>query len=126
MRTLERLLYAVGRQLRLVAEPDVTVSSPTSERRRRLHDARESIDRVAQRVGASNVRVFGSVARGQDRPDSDIDLIVDFDVRTHGALPLIRLRRELGELLGERVDLVTSDLLLPEVAARALAEAVPL
>jgi len=126
VRTLERLLYAVGRQLRLAAEPDVTVASPTSERRRRLHDARESIERAAQRVGASNVRVFGSVARGQDRTDSDVDLIVDFDVRAHGALPLIRLRRELDELLGERVDLVAADLLLPEVATRALAEAVPL
>lgn len=126
VRTLERLLCAVGRQLRLATEPDAAVVSQISERRRRLHDARESIERAVRRVGASNVRVFGSVARGQDRPDSDVDLIVDFDVRAHGALPLIRLRRELGELLGERVDLVASDLLLPDVAARALAEAVPL
>lgn len=126
VRTLERLLYALGRQLRLVAVPCITDVGRTSERRRRLHDARDSIERAAQRIGASNVRVFGSVANGQDRADSDVDLLVDFDVQTHGVLPLIRLRRELDELLGERVDLVAPDLLLPEVAKQALAEAVPL
>lgn len=62
----------------------------------------------------------------EGRPDSDIDLLVDFDVRTRGALPLIRLRRELDQLLGERVDVATADLLRPDVSARATAEAVPL
>lgn len=82
--------------------------------------------RLAKGVGAGNVRVFGSVARGDDRPDSDVDLLVDFDVRALGALPLIRLRRELGELLGERVDVATLELLRPEVAECAVSEAVPL
>lgn len=77
-------------------------------------------------MGASNVRVFGSVARGEDQPASDIDLLVDFDVHANGALALIRLRRELSDLLDERVDIATVDLLRPEVAERALAEAVPL
>jgi uncharacterized protein len=126
VRTLERLLYALGRRLRLSAEPVGTPTSPASERMRHLRDARASIERAARRVGARNVRVFGSVARGADRPDSDVDLLVDFDVDTHGALPLIRLRRELSDLLNELVDVVTPELLLPQVAERALAEAVPL
>jgi predicted nucleotidyltransferase len=108
----------------LTAEPVGESARPTTERMRHLRDARGSIERAAHRIGASNVRVFGSVARGQDRPDSDVDLLVDFD--THGALPLIRLRRELDALLGERVDLTTPELLRPEIAERALAEAVPL
>jgi len=126
VRTLERLLYAVGQQLRLSAESVGVAANPAGERMRRLHDARASIERAARRLGACNVRVFGSVARGQDRPDSDVDLLVDFDLDTHGALPLIRLRRELDDLLNERVDLATPQLLLPEVAERVLAEAVPL
>ncbi len=66
------------------------------------------------------MRVFGSVARGEDQPASDVDLLVDFDVYAHGAQQLIQLRRELSELLGERVDVATVDLLRPEVAERAL------
>jgi uncharacterized protein len=92
----------------------------------RLRNARESIQRAARGIGASNVRVFGSVARGQDRPESDVDLLVDFDVHAHGALPLIRLRRELSQLLNERIDLATLELLRPDVAARAISEAVTL
>jgi predicted nucleotidyltransferase len=52
--------------------------------------------------------------------------LVDFDLGGHGALPLIRLRCELGQLLGEHVDVVTAELIRPEVAARVATEAVPL
>jgi len=126
VRTLERLLYALGRRLRLAAEPVGAPIAQASERMRHLRQERASIERAVRSIGARNVRVFGSVARGEDRPDSDVDLLVDFDVDSYGALPLIRLRRELGDLLDERVDVVTPELLLPEVAERALAEAVPL
>jgi hypothetical protein len=91
-----------------------------------LRGYRSEIARAAKRAGVTNVRVFGSVARGQDRPDSDIDLLVDFDVHAHGALPLIRLRRELDDLLGEAIDVATTELLRPEIAQRVEAEAVPL
>jgi predicted nucleotidyltransferase len=126
VRTLERLLHAAGQRLMLSAEPAGATASFASERMRRLRAARPSLERATRRIGASNLRVFGSVARGDDRPDSDVDLLVDFDVHTQGALPLIRLRREFSDLLGEQVDLAAVDLLLPEVAARALTEAVPL
>lgn len=126
VRTLERLLRAAGQRVRLATEPTGVPAAPASERMRRLRAHRAQIERAVRRAGARNVRVFGSVARGQDRPDSDVDLLVDFDVRRHGAMPLIRLRRQLDELLEEHVDLVTADLLRPEVAARATAEAVPL
>lgn len=49
-----------------------------------------------------SVRIFGSVARGADRPGSDIDLLVEFDVRFRGLFPLAGLQDELAALLGER------------------------
>lgn len=126
VRTLERLVHAAGRRLRLSTEPAGAVADLDGHRMRRLRAARPTIARTARRLGVRNLRVFGSVARGEDLPGSDIDLLVDFDVHTHGAQALIQLRRELSELLDERVDIATVDLLRPEVAERALAEAVPL
>ena len=65
------------------------------------HRRREILE-AAARHGARNVRVFGSVARGDDRPDSDIDLLVVEDGRT--LLDVIALEQDLQELLGQRVD----------------------
>ncbi len=92
----------------------------------KLRADRDQILKVTQRHGATNVRVFGSVACGQDQPDSDIDLLVDLDVGTHGLLPLAAIVDELSALLGEPVDVAPADALAPHVAASALAEAVPL
>lgn len=87
---------------------------------------RERIRQATHRRGATNVRVLGSVACGQDRPDSDIDLVVDFDVRSRGLFALARLQDELALLLGERVEVVPLDALAPLVAENALAEVVSL
>jgi len=65
------------------------------------------------------VRVFGSVARGQDTADSDVDLLVDLAPGT-GLLGLGRLEHDLNELLGIRVDLVPADDLNPDVAREVL------
>jgi uncharacterized protein len=71
-----------------------------------LEDKRHEILRIATRHGARNVRVFGSVARGEADERSDIDLLVDFDpdrsLLDHTALVL-----DLEELLGRKVDVVT-------------------
>lgn len=77
-----------------------------------LFSLKREVTQVAARCGASNVRVFGSVARGDHGPDSDIDLLVDLDpgVTLFG---LNRLRRELSELLGAPVDVVSAAALLP-------------
>jgi predicted nucleotidyltransferase len=69
--------------------------------------------------------LFGSVARGEDGPESDVDLLVDSGPDV-GLLQLIALRDEVGDALGTPVDVVPVHALKPEVAARALAEAVPL
>ncbi len=80
---------------------------------------------ACSKAGAQNVRVFGSVARGEDSPQSDIDLLVDL-LPEATLLELAGLREDLAELLGVRVDVATPGMLKPEIRARALAEAVPL
>jgi predicted nucleotidyltransferase len=75
---------------------------------RSLVDAkREQVMAVAMRHHASRVRLFGSVARGEERPDSDIDLLVDFG-QNSSLFDLIRMTRELQELLGHPVDVVSA------------------
>ena len=74
--------------------------------------------------GARNVRVFGSIARGEAHPDSDVDLLVDMDVgRT--ALDLSELILDLQEALGRRVDVVEIGQQSPH-AQEILLEAIPL
>jgi len=124
--TLDRLLAVMGARLDLVAEGSPRRLDVRTPRMVKLRENRERIRRAARRQGAKNVRIFGSVARGADQPDSDIDLLVDFDVRSRGLFPLARLQDELTVLLGERVDVVPEDALAPHVAKNALAEAVPL
>ena len=88
------------------------------------HRRREILE-AAARHGARNVRVFGSVARGDDRPDSDIDLLVDVeDGRT--LLDVIALEQDLQELLGRRVDVLTAGGLSPYLQRRILAQATSL
>ena len=73
--------------------------------------------------GVASLMVFGSVARHEERPDSDIDMLVEFS-RPIGLFGLIRLRFFLEEQLGRRVDLGTPDSLRPVIRETALAEAV--
>jgi len=70
--------------------------------------------------------VFGSVARGEETNQSDVDLLVDFDAVRYGVLPLAGFAREVERIVGRHVDVTTADLLRPEVCRQALAEAVPL
>ncbi|MGP4017651.1 nucleotidyltransferase family protein [Saccharopolyspora sp. 5N708] len=71
------------------------------------------------------MRVFGSVARGQDATASDIDLLVDLDEGV-GLVSLAGLQRELAELLGVDVDVVPSSSLKPAIRDEVLAEAIEL
>ena len=90
-----------------------------------LKERREEILRIAAKHGARNVRVFGSVARGEADERSDVDFLVEFDpgrsLFDHAGL-LVDLR----ELLGCEVDVVTQKGLRERVRARVLQEAVPL
>ena len=72
--------------------------------------------------GATRLRLFGSAARGEERPDSDIDIIVDFE-RPVGFIELIRFENALAEFFGRSVDLVTEPGLSPFIRDSVLASA---
>lgn len=92
---------------------------------RLLKEKRPEILRLAAEHGATNVRIFGSVARGEAGPDSDVDFLVDLDLSRvswgGGGLQVA-----LEELLGCKVDLVTENALHWYIRDRVLQEAVPL
>ncbi len=90
-----------------------------------LKDRREDILRIAQQHGAHNVRIFGSVARGDARPDSDIDVLVDLEPG-RSLFDLGGLLIDLQDILGRDVDVVTEKGLRDRIRARVLKEAVPL
>ena len=89
-----------------------------------LGDKREQILALARRHGASNVRVFGSVARGDARADSDVDFLID--VGPEVDMGFLGLWVDLEELLARPVDLVTERSLRDRVRERVLREAVAL
>ncbi len=90
-----------------------------------LGKKRDSILKIAAHHGAYNVRVFGSVARGEARPGSDIDFLVDSGP---GRTPFFPggLVADLEELLGRPVQVLTESALHPRIRAQVLEEAVPL
>jgi predicted nucleotidyltransferase len=104
------------------------VTGPTAETlriRAALTSHRGRVSALLDGYGATRPRVFGSVARGDAREDSDLDLLVDL---VPGAgnelLRLAGLAEELSEVLGVRVDVVAAPLLRDEVSATALEDAV--
>lgn len=90
-----------------------------------LQTRRSDILVIAARHGARNVRVFGSVARGDAQPDSDIDILVDLDPG-RSLFDLGGLLYDLQALLGVDVDVVTEKGLRPRIRAQVIQEAVPL
>ena len=90
-----------------------------------LRSKRADILRIAAQHGARNVRVFGSAARGAMGPDSDVDLLVEFE-RDRSLMDYGRLVMDLRDLLQREVDVVTETGLHWTIRDRVLTEAVPL
>ena len=90
-----------------------------------VHEKREDILRIAERHGASNVRVFGSVARGEAGPDSDVDFLIEAGLRCSSWFPA-GLVIDLEDLLGRKVDVVTPNALHWFIRDRVLNESCPL
>ena len=88
-------------------------------------EKRSEILAVAARYGITNVRVFGSVARHEARPDSDLDLLVTFGP-TATLFDLIRFERDLSTLLGLRVEVASDRGLKDRIRETVMQEAVPL
>jgi predicted nucleotidyltransferase/predicted XRE-type DNA-binding protein len=97
----------------------------TSPRAMALRKYRTDICHLISEAGGSNVRVFGSVATGQDTEESDIDLLFRMD-ETLGLFALAKLEREVSALVGYEVDLVPDANIIPMMRDRILVEAVAL
>jgi predicted nucleotidyltransferase len=127
VRTLARLIEATGHELvlELMPTPGRTLGLPDTRLGRRLRQRRVAIIDTAAKRRARNVRVFGSVARGEDTASSDVDLLVDLDEGV-SLVVLAGLKRELSELLGINVDVVPAATLKARVRDEVLAEAIAL
>lgn len=87
-----------------------------------VQSKREDILRLAAHRGARNVRLFGSLARGEARPESDVDFLVDLEPG-HSLLDLGGLLMDLQNLLGRKVDVVTEAGLRERLRPHILKEA---
>jgi hypothetical protein len=90
-----------------------------------LESRRNEILDLAVGHGAKNLRVFGSAARGEGGPASDVDLLVDME-KGRNLLDLVGFWQDLEELLGCRVDVITDGGISPYLRERIYAEAIPL
>ena len=97
----------------------------TTTLKKLVQEKREEILSIAAQYRADNVRIFGSVARGEDREDSDVDFLVDMEPE-HSLLDRIGLMQDLEDLLGRKVDVATEKVLRDFCRDRILNEAVPL
>ena len=125
--TLSRLITATGHQLIIDLErsdPGVR-GLPDTPLGRRVRKHRQALLGAVAKAGGSNLRVFGSVARGEDGPDSDVDLLVDLPVGT-GLFALQALEGELRHILNKDVDLAPASSLKARVRAEAEADAIAL
>lgn len=117
---VDRLFSAAGLEIEI---------SPRVEHRNRMLDQvlshSDELRRALRPLGATRIRVFGSVARGDDSSSSDVDLVVD-TAPTVSMFDLLRMRRAAEAVLGRAVDLVPFDGLKPAVAAAVEREAVVL
>jgi len=90
------------------------------------HQILEIIGRLEAEIralGVSRLAVFGSVARGEDRPDSDVDILVQFSAGSKNYERFLALSELLESNLGRRIELVTTEALSPFIGPHILAEA---
>jgi predicted nucleotidyltransferase len=123
IRTLDRIIRAAGGVLQ------ITVTLAPAAEGALLLDMRQhrrAIQRLARERGIRSIRIFGSVARGEETPTSDVDVLVDFNTAKYGVLPLAGFARDMQQLLGRRVNVSTVDLMKDSVRTAALSDAVPL
>ena len=91
----------------------------------KLNTKRNEILTIAARHGAKNLRIFGSVARGEASEASDVDVLIKLEPG-RSLLDLIAMKQDLEDLLGFAVDVVTEDAVSPYIREQVLKEAVSL
>ena len=115
---LARLVDAAGFELTLgLRRPPRRLSRLSGPVGRRVRRHRNDLVAAAAGHGVSNLRVFGSVVRGEDRPDSDVDLLADLPPGL-SLFGLSRLEADLEGILGTRVNLIPAADLKPDVRQR--------
>lgn len=124
---LVKLVEAAGQRMQVDVVPVAGAARglPDTSMGRRLRRRRKAVIEAAKGRGATNVRVFGSVARGDDTASSDVDLLVDLDADV-GLVALVALERELRDILGREVDVVPAASVKSALSSVMLAEAIPL
>ena len=118
--TLTRLVRAAGFDLKPHLEP-VLPENALAIVRAHADELRTALGAL----GAVEIRVFGSVARGDETETSDVDLLVDLETDA-GLFALLRMQTAAEAILGRSVDVVPSSGLKPDVAEQVLREALPL
>ncbi|MCT7973247.1 nucleotidyltransferase family protein [Laspinema olomoucense] len=91
-----------------------------------LQQRRDEILAITQQHGAFNVRIFGSVARGEEREDSDIDFLIDYDLAKISSWFPVGLIQDLEQLLNRKFDVVTAKSLHYFIRNKVIAEAIEL
>ena len=102
------------------------MSNSDMKLKRVLLEKREKILQIAAKHGAYNVRIFGSVARGEDDEKSDIDFLIDYDLSKISPWFPSGLIQDLQSILGRKVDIVTVEGLKERIRERVLEEAIAL
>ena len=100
------------------------ISTPAPALEDVLNVLRSQLSGLREGYGVRKLGVFGSYVRGENRPRSDLDLLVEFD-RVPTLFEFVRLERHLSAILGVKVDLVMKTALKPEIGRRILAEVMP-
>lgn len=114
-----------GLDVRLVSRRNDRADLPDTPMGNRLRRDRHAVIDVLAESGMSGVRVFGSVGRGDDSDESDVDLLVDVPEEV-SLLDLIRAERKIASIIGRDVDLVPTRGLKGSMSEKILAEAIPL
>ena len=99
------------------------MTTPGSLRRENIFTVLRDSRPLLEAFGVARLSLFGSFARDEGRPDSDVDLLVEF-ARPIGLFQFVRLQQQLTERIGRRVELVTPGALKPQLRDRILDEAV--
>ena len=122
--TLERILAASNSSLVLSAPEKGRRARQASSGRRLalIRGLRDRLQATAERHGIRNLRVFGSVARGEETPESDVDFLVDLDPE-RTLLDVIGFQQEAEDILGTGVDVAVPRMMKGRVRARAMREA---
>lgn len=89
-----------------------------------IHQCKAAINALAKRYGAGRIRIFGSVARGEERPDSDIDVLVELPRGYDLFTQRIALAQGLQQLLQREIDLIPEHELNPDLRSKIISEAI--